>query len=656
MGEFEDALALDLGMSRITAATAGLAQREEIGTHPFVLGHRGGGIAALAFVDDDCGILFGDAAEQRGFERPENLVRGFVADIGDETPIVLGPRSMTAAEMTARLVVWAAEHASPPPGARPAIVIAHPSSWTAHRTDSLLAALATAGIADAQVISTAEAAVIQHDAMHRAAGLEPLAEGDAVAVYDLGGDLFEATILRKDPDGGFSVLGSPVAAPGAAGALFDDLVLAHAVETSGASVPSAPTAAERVAFARLRRACIDAKESLSFDADATIPVTLPECSGSVRITRSEFEAMIDPHLERTMDALEEALDTASVRAEHLEHVLLLGGSARIPLVAQRLSERFDRPMVSAQDDAAALGAARAARRLGALSTPGHAQASSIESTTGAAMPVVPDAPEPVRRRRRLRPVFAGASLRSASPVIITVAAVIAAAGITTGTAGAAILQGVPDDPSASAEDTGGSAVLAAATDPFVEMFSGDGRLQQAVVATPALPSPALPEDEELGTDPAPAPRNLVRTPLSTSRSPASDARSDRAQRDRAPGDRARGGPKVEQADPTPRPSARPSSTPKPSQSPGPVHPAPTTGPTTNPTPSSAPTTAPTTDPTIDPTPIETSSPPTDPPQPAASDPPGDPEPPQQSPPPSDPPPPADDTPPPSSSAEPTTES
>ncbi|HWK76633.1 Hsp70 family protein [Microbacterium sp.] len=618
MGESEFVLALDLGNSRIIAASAGLAQSEEIDADSKVLGHRSGPLAALAYVTPEGDLLFGDVAEQRGFTHPENLIRSFIGDVGDDVPLVAGTRSITAAELTAALISWAAGLAERHNARPPVLAIAHPSSWSAHRIDALRTALGDAGLEDAHLVTSAAAALHHHERMLRDMDAPALATGSITAVYDLGGETFEATVLRKDGAAEYRIIGEPVALPDAGGALFDDLVLEHAIRMSaGADGSSIPDAGDRVALARLRRACVSAKESLSFDSDAAIPVTLAGRSASVRITRSELDTMIDSTLDRTVEALERALDDAQVRSDQVDHILLIGGSSHVPLVAQRLSERFDRPLVSAPDGAAAFGAAvlvleelgAERRSVAALPTETAAEQPSIDIQADAA-------PRP--RRRRLIPIFGPASVRTATPAVVTIAAVVVAAGVATSTAGAAILRGTADD----APATTSTAALTdlGVLDPFAPLFSP--------VEGPAPADQVAPVDVEPAPiiTPKPAepsgPRNVVRDTL-----PSAEKK-----RPQAP-EQSRRGPVIENAA-TP-PSSPPSSTPVRTPSPNPA-------PSVAPTPSDPPPSDPPTDPPVDPTP---SDPPIDPPpsDPTPSDPPTDP---PVDPTPSDPPtePPVDPTP------------
>jgi hypothetical protein len=87
------------------------------------------------------------------------------------------------------------------------------------------------------------------------------------------------------------------------------------------------------AVARLREECRRAKEALSADTDATIQVYLPVIQTEVRVTRVEFESMIQPRIRETIQALGRAVRSAGLEFEDLDRVLLVGGP-RIPLSAR----------------------------------------------------------------------------------------------------------------------------------------------------------------------------------------------------------------------------------------------------------------------------------------------------------------------------------
>jgi molecular chaperone DnaK len=96
----------------------------------------------------------------------------------------------------------------------------------------------------------------------------------------------------------------------------------------------------------------------------------------VRLHRSEFEAMIHPHVEETVSALQRAIASAGVGADQLTAVLLVGGSSRIPLVAQMVSEQLGRPVAVDADpkNAIAKGAALSLTPAGISATGAYAPA------------------------------------------------------------------------------------------------------------------------------------------------------------------------------------------------------------------------------------------------------------------------------------------
>ena len=75
-----------------------------------------------------------------------------------------------------------------------------------------------------------------------------------------------------------------------------------------------------------------------------MPVLLPSVHTDVRLTRAEFEAMIRPALGDTLVVLRRTLRSAGVEADELHSVLLVGGSSRIPLIAQMVAADVGRPI------------------------------------------------------------------------------------------------------------------------------------------------------------------------------------------------------------------------------------------------------------------------------------------------------------------------
>ena len=349
-------LAIDVGTSRTAASTARSAPDGSIVTAAFSLG-RSSDSAPSAIFAADGELLFGEAAERRGLAQPERLIREFKRRVGDDVPIIAGDQRFAPEELYARMVAWVVEAVAEREGGRPAgISVAVPVTWGGHRSGLVSAALSREISGEVRLISEPEAAARHYEAT------SPLEPGHALAVYDLGGGTFDAVILRKDDEGRVRIVGEPLGIADFGGADFDDIVLRHAIAAAGLSAAGlAADPAARVGLSTLRRECVEAKEALSFDSEAVVPLLVGQVNSTVRLTRSEFEEMIEGGVERTIDVLATALETAGVDSTELDAILLTGGSSRIPRIAELLSERFDRPIAIDADPKAivALGAARA---------------------------------------------------------------------------------------------------------------------------------------------------------------------------------------------------------------------------------------------------------------------------------------------------------
>ena len=455
-------LAVDVGTSRTAAATARLAPDGSLLATPFALGRSTDSAPSAMFVANG-ELLFADAAERRGIVEPERLVREFKRRVGDDVPILAGDRRFTPEEIYALTVAWVVDVVGDREGRLPsAIAVTVPVAWGRYRTELVEDALARHGWGSVTLVSEPEAAARHYESTC------PLPTGRSLAVYDLGGGTFDAIVLQKDAYGDVHIAGTPVGLGDLGGSDFDDTVLRHALAAAG--IDPATVATERMALATLRRECVEAKESLSFDSETVIPVLVGSGHGAVRLTRDELEGMIGDRVSRTADALAEALDSAGVASDDIESILLTGGSSRIPYIAQVLSERFDRPIAVDADPKAiiALGAVRV------LSDRASASVETLANTDADELPApeAQDAPSSgesrVKHRRWRLPAFAYLSAGS----------LVVALGLVVGSA-TAMGTGVIDEPGSDAFMD----VLAAG------LSSGAADAAELPVPGPATPTP-----------------------------------------------------------------------------------------------------------------------------------------------------------------------
>ena len=347
-------LGIDVGTTRTAAAITRPGMRAGV-AEPVALGDRSSAVPSVLYIADDGSVIVGEAAERRAATEPAHVVREFKRRIGDPTPVVVAGRAWAPEELSARLTRWVIDRTARREGG-PAgrIAVTHPASWGKHKLDMFGAALARQGL-PVSFLSEPQAAALHYAAVER---VEP---GSTIAVYDFGGGTVDVTIVGKDPSGTFGLVGRPDGVERLGGIDFDEVVFEHVRER----MPDAfigldeNDPAALAAVAAVRRACAAAKEALSRQTEVAVPVRLPRAGGSVHLRRVEFEAMIRPRVEETLDALRRAIASAGLTPEQLTSVLLVGGSSRIPLVAQLMAEQLGRPVaVDAEPEyAVAKGAA-----------------------------------------------------------------------------------------------------------------------------------------------------------------------------------------------------------------------------------------------------------------------------------------------------------
>jgi molecular chaperone HscA len=187
-------------------------------------------------------------------------------------------------------------------------------------------------------------------------GLDTGAEG-VYAIYDLGGGTFDISLLRLQK-GVFQVL-----ATGGDSALggddFDHALAERAIATSGISKLDEVGAAALLLKARAAKEALTQRDSAELSAEIG--------GGRIHhaVSRREFDALIDPLVQRTMRACRQAIDDARIAPRDVKGVVLVGGSTRVPLVRRRVEEFFGRPPLADinPDEVVAIGAALQAKAL-----------------------------------------------------------------------------------------------------------------------------------------------------------------------------------------------------------------------------------------------------------------------------------------------------
>ena len=160
-----------------------------------------------------------------------------------------------------------------------------------------------------------------------------------IVVYDLGGGTFDVSILTLG-DGVFEVQAT-AGDNHLGGDDFDQRIVEYLIDefkkTSGIDLKSDP-----MAMQRLRDAAENAKIELSQTQKTNInlPYITTDASGpkflDIDLTRAKFEQLISDLVDKTIGPLKQALSDASLDPSKIDHVLLVGGSTRVPLVQEKV--------------------------------------------------------------------------------------------------------------------------------------------------------------------------------------------------------------------------------------------------------------------------------------------------------------------------------
>ncbi len=213
-----------------------------------------------------------------------------------------------------------------------------------------------AGLTVLDVISEPIAAALSYGFARLHDGAD--APEEVALVYDLGGGTFDVTVVEL-ADRRVAVV-SVDGDHELGGADWDERIAVHLSQAFLGAHPDAEDPLDSSAGAqRLLLAAEQAKRELTDSTSTSVVVTHDGRSHEVRLSRSDLERLTSNLLERTLQLTRGAVAAARDRGvRRIDRVLLVGGSSRMPAVAEQLSREFGVPTeLSDPDLAVAKGAA-----------------------------------------------------------------------------------------------------------------------------------------------------------------------------------------------------------------------------------------------------------------------------------------------------------
>ena len=289
---------------------------------------------SVAGLSPDGRLLVGTPARNQYVLYPERTVRSIKRLMGSDQRVAMGEQMYTPPEISAiilRALKARAEAALGAPVSR--VVITVPAYFSDAQRQATRDAGQIAGLEVVRILNEPTAAALAYGADH---------QGErTILVYDLGGGTFDVSLVQVHND-----ITEVLASHGnnhLGGDDFDQLLLdfvhTRFVDTGGVDIR-----ADRRAMSRLLHAVEAAKKRLSFEPYARLREEhLAERNGvpvhlDVEVTRGEYEQLIRPLLEGTLDSVHRALSDAGKRPDQVDDILLVGGATRTPLITTLLQD------------------------------------------------------------------------------------------------------------------------------------------------------------------------------------------------------------------------------------------------------------------------------------------------------------------------------
>ncbi|NYF98535.1 molecular chaperone DnaK [Janibacter cremeus] len=352
------AVGIDLGTTNSAVAVLE-------GGEPTIIANAEGGRTTPSVVAFSKGgeVLAGEVAKRQAVTNADRTLRSVKRHIGtDWTSEDIDGKKYTAQEISARTLQKLKRDAEAYLGEDVTdAVVTVPAYFDDHERQATKEAGEIAGLNVLRIVNEPTAAALAY-------GLDKGKEDELILVFDLGGGTFDVSLLEvgKDPEDGFSTI--QVRATSGDNQLggddWDERIVDHLL-TQVKNNTGVDLANDKIAMQRLRDAAEQAKKELSSASTTSInlqylsmgengPIHLDES-----LSRANFEQMTKDLLDRTKQPFENVIKDAGVSLSEIDHVVLVGGSTRMPAVSELVTEmtKKDPNKGVNPDEVVALGAA-----------------------------------------------------------------------------------------------------------------------------------------------------------------------------------------------------------------------------------------------------------------------------------------------------------
>ncbi|MEH0935652.1 molecular chaperone DnaK [Micromonospora psammae] len=301
-------------------------------------------------------VLVGEVAKRQAVTNPDRTIRSVKREIGTNWSVDIDGKKYTPQEISARTLMKLKRDAEAYLGEQITdAVITVPAYFNDGQRQATKEAGEIAGFNVLRIVNEPTAAALAY-------GLDKGSKEQTVLVFDLGGGTFDVSLLELAE--GVIEVKSTSGDNHLGGDDWDQRIIDHLVKTFRGE-HGIDLGQDKMALQRLREAAEKAKIELS--AATTTNINLPYITAGaagplhldVTLSRAEFQRMTQDLLDRCKGPFEQAVKDAGIKISDVEHVILVGGSTRMPAVTdlvKQLTGRDPNKGVN-PDEVVAVGAA-----------------------------------------------------------------------------------------------------------------------------------------------------------------------------------------------------------------------------------------------------------------------------------------------------------